>query len=710
MSIDKQKVAAAADKYARKGAYDKAIRELLRLVEAEPDDVRTLLKIGNLYSLVGDNANAVATFLRVADQFREGGFYQKAVAVYKQINKLAPERMDVYEALGSMYQAQGLSRDALHAFRKVLDHYKESGDDEGVLRTLGTMCQIDPDNVALRTKYADHLARHGKVTIACQQFNIAMRLLRSSERTRDYIKVAERLLYFRPDDGEVIRELVRVYLAEGNARQALAKLQGLYSANPRDIDTLELLSEAFVALGETHKATSVLKELGRIYAAEYPDQPHLSDNAWQRAAELAPDDPEILDALGVVDAEMPLLDDSEIEALDPDELDLMPVDVVPVEPLPGRPARPRTLAPEDRLDEIARLLTEFDVCLRYNLHDQAEAHLAAILALEPRNLDARHRRALLDRARGRNEAALEGFVDVATEAWNKDKDLALSLVSQIVAIDPAHDAAFHMVMSWGLDPTVYGLDLPKRPPPRADAPTLPALPYPQSTRVPPPTPPRRRPPVPTDSRTTSPRPALDLHPDDLAPLRPRVEPRAHVYQTLPPDAFELVDDLDIIDEQATLNTFEIEDLDASIDYVEDDPPEAAAHQAAAATATAAQPDNDFARLFDVDEDDLDNLFNDDFLNINHATGNPKGGFGPSAIVLAVEDEHDEPPPPPPAPRELTVQQLSALLEDVAEAEFFLSQGLLDDARDMIDDLRRRFGDDPRIMKVHASLIRHLEAG
>ena len=48
MAINKNKVIAAAQKYVQKGQLDKAIKEYRRVVEAEPGDVRTWLKIGDL--------------------------------------------------------------------------------------------------------------------------------------------------------------------------------------------------------------------------------------------------------------------------------------------------------------------------------------------------------------------------------------------------------------------------------------------------------------------------------------------------------------------------------------------------------------------------------------------------------------------------------------------------------------------------------------
>ncbi len=51
--------------------------------------------------------------LSVANQYAEQGFFFKAVAVFKQILKLDPSRLDVSLALADMYEQLQLVSDAL---------------------------------------------------------------------------------------------------------------------------------------------------------------------------------------------------------------------------------------------------------------------------------------------------------------------------------------------------------------------------------------------------------------------------------------------------------------------------------------------------------------------------------------------------------------------------------------------------------------------
>ena len=77
--------------------------------------------------------------------------------------------------------------------------------------------------------------------------------------------MAERLLFHRPDNFAIARELAATYIARKNPRLALAKLQAALKAAPRDPQNITLLAEAMVEL-DPRKAISVWRELAEIHA------------------------------------------------------------------------------------------------------------------------------------------------------------------------------------------------------------------------------------------------------------------------------------------------------------------------------------------------------------------------------------------------------------------------------------------------------------
>jgi len=295
LGINRNKVLDAARKHQSRGQYDKAIAQYRKLVEADKRDVRSLLKIGDLHVRKGDRGSAIETYQSVADHYAAQGFFLKAIAVYKQILKLDPSRLDAQVRLGEMYEQLQLVSDALSVFEDVSNAFMRAGDTDEALRMLGKMVELDPEHIPIRIKYAEALSRAGHTQEAADEFEQGAQLLKDQGRLDDFIKVAERLLYHRNNDLRVAKELAETYIERRDPKRALAKLQLCFKADPRDVSTLSLLAEAFLMLQQTDKAISVYREIARIHREAHRPQERMS--ALQRILELDPSDQEALTAL-----------------------------------------------------------------------------------------------------------------------------------------------------------------------------------------------------------------------------------------------------------------------------------------------------------------------------------------------------------------------------------------------------------------------------
>jgi pilus assembly protein FimV len=573
VSVDRTKVLEAAQKHLAKGAFDKAIIEFQKLVKADPSDVRTWLKIGDLQTKIGAKNDAISTYARVADQYAQQGFFLKAVAVHKQILKLEPTRLDIQLKLAEMYEQLQLVSDALQTYEMVAGGYARAGDMDKALATLGRMVDLDSENIPTRIKYAEALSRAGKQKDAADAFEAGAKLLKAQGRIDDYLKVAERLLYHRAEDVVLSRELAQLYLERNDGKRALAKLQVCFKADPKDVPTLEMLATAFEQLGQLPKTVSVYREVARIHAeAQRPEE---RAKTLRRILALDPGDAEARQALAayaqpvaaapvrrdlgpppgaVVEPSHPsarrpadleeneLEDDAEIleadeldedeiaeaEALeaasispeneayldadgdepptthhasqrepsppeaDPDDEDIIVVDEVSSPPpAPDVPSEPppmatRTSLPPEiaREAQIAKLLTECEVFLRYGLKQKVVEQLRRVLELEPRHVEAREKLkdVLIDR--GELEAAGQELLFLA-DTFTADKpSVAMLYLRQLLEIDPGNLEAQGRLDALSPAPKVAPTPEPARmvvPPPRA---VLPVAAIPKAAGLP----------------------------------------------------------------------------------------------------------------------------------------------------------------------------------------------------------------------------------
>lgn len=274
MAINRDKVLEAAQKYVEKKKYDKAVAELRKLVDADPNDARTLLKIGDLQAKQGLYADAINTYESVGKLYSHQGFALKAIAVYKQIREIIAKHVPQLEEryghiapkLAELYQQLGLTSDALAALDEVATRLQRQQKDQEAIDVFRKIVELDPTNPLPHLRLAEALSRVKDVDGAVYEFKTAASQLAGIGRRDDALKVLERLLHHKPD-AEQAKICAELYLSRGQPQdgmQALAKLQICFQANPRDFDTLSLLARAFNAIGQGAKAIEVQKEMARV--------------------------------------------------------------------------------------------------------------------------------------------------------------------------------------------------------------------------------------------------------------------------------------------------------------------------------------------------------------------------------------------------------------------------------------------------------------
>jgi tetratricopeptide (TPR) repeat protein len=436
VSIDRAKALKSAQKYLAKGQIDRAIVEYEKMVGADPDDARLLLKLGDLYTRKGDNKGASQTYRKVAQQYAKQGFFLKAVAVYKQILKLEPGDLTALESLGEMYEMLSLVSDALATYEQVADAYTDQGKPDKALKALGKVAELESENVAAWIRYAEALSKTNQIDAAAEAFRKGADLLERQGRIDDYIKVTERLLFHSHEDLDRARKLAAIYIERGQAKTALTHLQPCFKADPTETATLGLLARAFRALGQSQKAASVYKEMARIHAEAGRLTPEAE--ALRALLEIEPNDNDARQRLALLPDAGGVTDESGQVVLD-EELD----EVVIVEDGPGSGSLRSVAVPldmEDREAQIKRLMAECEVFLRYGLRDKVVAQLNRVLDLDPHHIEAREKLKETHLKRGEIQSAVTQLLLLSETVAGSDPGRAGAYLEQAATLSPQNEA------------------------------------------------------------------------------------------------------------------------------------------------------------------------------------------------------------------------------------------------------------------------------
>jgi len=120
LSIDKENILDTAQKYILKGQLKKAINEYLRLVEADPQDKRLHLKIGDLYLKNGEEDKAIQAYLKVASLYGDEDLNFRAISIYKKILSINPKSTEAFHKIAILYLKEGLSGNAKNCYHSIL--------------------------------------------------------------------------------------------------------------------------------------------------------------------------------------------------------------------------------------------------------------------------------------------------------------------------------------------------------------------------------------------------------------------------------------------------------------------------------------------------------------------------------------------------------------------------------------------------------------
>ncbi|HEV7559515.1 MAG TPA: hypothetical protein VGO00_28760, partial [Kofleriaceae bacterium] len=276
-----------------------------------------------------------------------------------------------------------------------------------------------------------------------------------------------------------------------------------FKADPRDVETLGLLAQAFQALDQKAKTVSVLKELARVHL-ENKHRDKAAD-VFRKILEFVPNDPDAIAALGAqppalsrppavpprtpdpplpraqtpmpapiraatgeakfnittdlpaltspastrMTGSMPLVDEQSLSGVDfalpeYDDSDFS----ADMEPPPDRHSM--SADGERHAEEISKILAETDVYVKYGLHQKAVDHLRRVFLLDHENVEAHERLKDIFVSQGREQEAEVELLKLAETVASSDPDRAEAYLQELLAMNGTHTGAFELARRFRL--------------------------------------------------------------------------------------------------------------------------------------------------------------------------------------------------------------------------------------------------------------------
>jgi len=291
-----------ADKLASRGKVDAAIKEYRRAIEQAPNDTNTLNRLGDLLQRANRIPEAIDVYQKIAEHFSEDGFFLKAIAIYKKINRLDPQRTETYEKLADLYFKQGLIVEGRQQLLTLADWFLRSKQVPEAARAYRRLADLEPTNLQARAKLVDLLIQSGEVNALAAEIDPLGKALLGRGMLDEAIKLYHRALDLGPADRNFVapcidalvgggrlvpakeladlalrsgsagpdlaRAAARAYSETGDLKTARAILESTLARVGERTDLVQLLADVMLRVGDTDEAKDlVVPVIDRLLAA-----------------------------------------------------------------------------------------------------------------------------------------------------------------------------------------------------------------------------------------------------------------------------------------------------------------------------------------------------------------------------------------------------------------------------------------------------------
>jgi tetratricopeptide (TPR) repeat protein len=266
--LDRARTIQAAEKHVRAGKFLEAVAEYRKLADDNPRDMNVLNKLGDLLSRAGRNQEALRCFLRIADFYAKDGFFLKAIAMYKKISKLDPSNLDCQQQLAALYQKQGLAGEAKAQYLLLAETLMRKGQSQPAAEMLQKVLEIEPDNVKVRTTLGDLLGRGAKGDGAAREFCQAARAAVDRGAAAEAVQALRKAIKADPAHADLPGILLALVTKIEATPKDLAPLaEEVFKASPQSGPAAVAAAESYRRAGRRAEAEAAFKRLGAAESA-----------------------------------------------------------------------------------------------------------------------------------------------------------------------------------------------------------------------------------------------------------------------------------------------------------------------------------------------------------------------------------------------------------------------------------------------------------
>lgn len=264
MAANKDKLIESAQKSLKKKQFARAIKDYSKVVELDPADVRSRQKLAELLVRTGNKEDAYEHFEAVAKYFSTNGFYLKAIAIYKQMQRLDPSQVALFSRLAELNEKQGLIGNAMAEYRNLINYYERNGMTADVIKILERMRDLDESNLNVRVKLAEVYSNTDRSDEGLAEFEEILETLTEKGDFDKILKLYKMFMPLFPDNRKMKQGLAAALYEKGELEKGVTILAGMLQETPEDPDLLRLVARGYNDLENWDEAEQAYLQLLKL--------------------------------------------------------------------------------------------------------------------------------------------------------------------------------------------------------------------------------------------------------------------------------------------------------------------------------------------------------------------------------------------------------------------------------------------------------------
>jgi len=279
---DRIKTIEIAEKYAQEGKLREAIAEYQKLLVGDVQDINIRSIIGDLYLRLDEKDLAQEEFQQLAAYYEEKGMYPQAIAVYKKINKLRPEDLELAIKLADAYGMYGFFSEAKAMYLRVAEDLEKKGSMKEVIVLYEKIVKLDKEDVEMGLTLTELYENEGLVDQAVEELNTIAEFNLQKERLKEAEKTLIRAQRLKGSHLRTITNLIDLFKKKNKKKEVYSLLNDILKKDQENLKFLSLLGATYLEDHNFDKAKEIFSKilslremdvearikLGRIYILE----------------------------------------------------------------------------------------------------------------------------------------------------------------------------------------------------------------------------------------------------------------------------------------------------------------------------------------------------------------------------------------------------------------------------------------------------------